>query len=71
MQDEMKTVKIPVEEYNKIIEARKLLALKGVTNLEQSSGALIANDVKDFEKFTLGIIIGIGATLLIQALSEK
>ena len=66
----MKTVKIPSGEYNKIIEARKLLVIKGLDGLKPESQELIQQQV-NFEKFTLGVIIGIGATLLIQALSEK
>lgn len=66
----MKTVKIPEQELERVKEARRLVAMQGLNRLDNESKEIIQKEVADFDKLTLGIIIGIGATLLIQALSN-
>jgi len=67
---EMKTIKIPEAEFDRVKKARELLAMNGIGSLNQETQKVVKNEIKDFEKLTMGIIIGIGATLLIQALSK-
>ena len=67
---EMKTIKISETEFERVKKARTLLAMEGINKLEPKTIETIKNDVKDFDKLTMGIIIGIGVTLLIQELSK-
>jgi len=67
---ELKTIKIPECEYNKLKEARNLLAMKGIDSLNQDAKREAERGIKDYEKLTLGVIIGIGMTLLIEALAD-
>jgi hypothetical protein len=71
MVTEMKTIKIPELEFERVREARQLLAMNGLNSLNPQMQKVIQNEIKDFEKLTMGIIIGIGATLLIQALTKS
>ncbi|MBU0907827.1 MAG: hypothetical protein KKD18_03415 [Nanoarchaeota archaeon] len=70
MATEMKTIKIPEQEFERVKEARQLLAMNGIGSLTAETQKVVKNEIKDFDKMTLGIIIGIGATLLIQELSK-
>lgn len=70
MATEMKTIKIPEQEFERVKEARQLLAMNGINSLDAHIKQVVQKEIKDFEKLTMGIIIGIGATLLIQALSD-
>jgi len=70
MTTKMKTIKIPVQEWDRVRKARNLVAMEGLNKLDAKSKDAIKKDVTDFEKLTMGIIIGIGSTLLIQALSN-
>ena len=70
MATEMKTIKIPEQELDRVKEARRLVAMQGLNRLDDKSKNAIQKDVADFDKLTLGIIIGIGSILLIQALSN-
>lgn len=71
MVTETKTVKLPEQEFEKVREARRLLAIRGIGRLEPRARETIQEEISGFEKLTMGIIIGIGATLLIQALTEE
>ncbi len=66
----MKTIKIPEQEFRRVKHARELLALNGINSLDNHIQEVVKEEIKDFEKLTMGIIIGIGATILIQALSK-
>lgn len=66
----MKTIKIPEQELERVKEARRLVAMQGLNKLDESSRVAIQKNVAGFDKLTLGIIIGIGATVLIQELSK-
>lgn len=66
----MRTVKIPEYEFERVKKARQLLAMNGINSLTIETQKAIQNKIKDFDKMTMGIIIGIGATLLIQELSK-
>ena len=68
MATEMKTIKIPEQEFERVKEARELLALHGINSLNDQTKKIVKEEIKDFEKLTIGIIIGIGATVLIQEL---
>ena len=67
---EMKTIKIPEQEFERVKEARQLLAMNGIGSLTSETQKVIQKEIVDYDKMTLGIIIGIGATLLIQELSK-
>ncbi len=69
---ELKTLKIPEEDWKKLEAVRKLLTLNGITNLnvDESIRKSAEKRIEASKNLTWGIIIGIGATLLIQALSE-
>ena len=67
----MKTIKIPEQEFKKVKEARQLLAMNGINSLDTRIKQVVQNEIKDFEKLTMGIIIGIGAVILIQALTKE
>ncbi len=71
MVTEMKTIKIPEQEFKKVKEARQLLAMNGINSLDTRIKQVVQNEIKDFEKLTMGIIIGIGAVILIQALTKE
>ena len=67
MSNDLKTIKISEEYFKKLKEAQKLLIFEGINKLNTD----IKKEInKNFEKLTLGLIIGVGATLLVQALSE-
>lgn len=67
---ELKTIKIPEEEWKKLDEVRKLLIVKGINSLDEQIRKDAERGLENNKNLTWGIIIGIGATLLIQALSE-
>ena len=68
---QLRTLRIPAEDFNKIHEAKKMLIMKGVENLDRDLRGQIQKQSSDFEKFTIGLIVGIGATLLIQELTKE
>ncbi len=70
MATKTKTIKIPLQEWDRVREARELLALNGINRLDNHIREIVKDEIKDFEKLTMGIIIGIGATILIQELSK-
>ena len=65
---ELKTIKIPEEEWKKLEEVRKLLITNGINNLEGQVRKDAERGIENNKNLTWGIIIGIGATLLIQEL---
>ena len=65
-----KTIKIPEAELKKVFESRRLLLLKGINKLKPKLRDAIQEEIKDFDKLTIGIIVGIGAKLLIQELED-
>lgn len=67
---ELKTLKIPEEQWEKLEQVRKLLAMKGIGSLEGQVRIDAEKQIESNKNLTWGIIIGIGATLLIQALSN-
>jgi len=67
---ELKTLKIPEEEWKKLEEVRRLLITNGITNLEGQIRKDAEKQIQNNKNLTWGIIIGIGATLLIQELSN-
>lgn len=67
----MKTIKIPEREYEKVKKARKLLVMNGINKLNPKIRKVIEEKIENFDKFTMGIIIGIGATLIIQELEDN
>lgn len=67
---ELKTIKIPEEEWKKLEEVRKLLMTKGINSLKGDIRKDAEIGIENNKHLTWGIIIGIGATLLINALSE-
>ncbi len=67
---DLKTLKIPENEWKKLEEVRKLLVVKGIGNLDERIRRDAEKGVENNKNLTWGIIIGIGATLLIQALSN-
>ena len=70
MVTKMKTIKIPQEAYNKVMESRKLLVMRGLNKLKPKLKDAIKKEIIESNKITLGVVIGIGATLLIQELSD-
>jgi hypothetical protein len=70
MEQELKTIKIPESEWKKLEEVRKLLAINGINRLDEQIKRDAQRSIENSRNITWGIIIGIGATLLIQALSE-
>ena len=67
---ELKTIKIPEEDWKKLDEVRKLLMTRGIGSLEGQVKKDAERQIENNKNLTWGVIIGIGATLLIQALSE-
>lgn len=67
---ELKTIKIPEEEWKKLEEVKKLLITNGIGSLEGQIRKDAERQIENNKNLTWGIIIGIGATLLIEALSE-
>ena len=67
---ELKTIKIPEEEYKKLEDVRKLLITNGISNLQGQVRKDAEKQIENNKNLTWGIIIGIGATLLIQELSK-
>ncbi|MFH0831729.1 MAG: hypothetical protein V1886_02575 [archaeon] len=68
---ELKTIKIPEEEWKKLEEVRKLLITNGINSLEGQIRKDAERQIDNNKNLTWGIIIGIGATLLTQALTEQ
>jgi len=62
----VKSIKVSDEEYEKIVEARKELAKRGVQGLP-----IKPEEVVDLGDLTLGAIVALGALALIYLLSEK
>ena len=67
---ELKTIKIPEDEWRKLEEVKKLLTIHGINSLEGQIRKDAEKGIENNKNLTWGIIIGIGATLLIQALSK-
>lgn len=67
---ELKTIKIPESDFQKLEEVRKLLAIRGINSLDQEIRKDAERNIENSKNITWGIIIGIGATLLIQALND-
>ncbi len=67
---ELKTIKIPEDEWKKLEEVKKLLTIHGINSLEGQIRKDAERGIENNKNLTWGIIIGIGATLLIQALSK-
>lgn len=67
---ELKTLKIPEEEWKKLEEVRRLLVINGINSLSGQIRKDAERQIENNKNLTWGIIIGIGATLLIKALSE-
>jgi len=70
MTNEIKTIRLNAEEYNNVIKARNLLLHRGINTLNQESQRIIKNEIeKEMGRFTMGLIVGIAAALLIKELS--
>ena len=66
---EVKTVRLNEEEYEKLIEARNQLLHKGIDGLPPKFREVIKKEVQEeMGRFTLGLIVGIGAMALVEEL---
>jgi len=63
---EMKTIKIPESEYDRLVEARRKLVLGGINKLKPEVQERIKDKIEAFDKFTLGMVVGICAENLIE-----
>lgn len=67
---ELKTIKVNEEDFDRVIKAREELINKGVNSLPEGYRELVREEIKGEMKLTNGLIVALGAILLIKLLSE-
>lgn len=68
---ELRTIKVNQEDYNRIMNAREELINKGINSLPENYRGIIRQEIRGEMRLTNGLIVAIGAILLIKLLSEN
>jgi len=68
---EVKTVRLNEAEHELLLQARSLLLHKGINGLDEELQSRINKEIgKELGRFTLGLIVGVAAAILITELSR-
>ncbi|MFH1333198.1 MAG: hypothetical protein ABIH53_03110 [archaeon] len=68
---ELKSIKLEGPDFNRVIEAKQQLMLNGINALPNEIRNVIKQELREELQLTNGLIVGLGALLLINILSDR